>query len=116
MVSLLRDITRQVSSLDRDSLVHQGGEVGKVIRGQRDQQIRSESITELLLFVCISGDVSFSVAGQVEEVPLILLDSPVALSEVAKFSLLAIHYSLRDVTCAECSLEISPGDHSSFCQ
>src|SRR3954471_1575489 len=73
-----------------------------------------ESFTELLLPASIIGEITTRIAREVEEFPLIFLDSFSALSEVAELGLLAVHYCLRDVTSAKSRLEFSPGEDGSF--
>src|SRR3954466_8748503 len=73
-----------------------------------------ESFTELLLPASIIGEIATCIAREVEEFPLIFLDSFSALREVAELGLLAVHYCLRDVTSAKSRLEFSPGEDGSF--
>src|SRR4051812_41910588 len=73
-----------------------------------------ESFTELLLPASIIGEITTCIVREVDEFPLIFLDSSTALSEVAELGLLAVHYCLRDVTSVKSRLEFSPGDDGSF--
>src|SRR3954467_11061846 len=73
-----------------------------------------ESFTELLLPASIIGEIATCIAREVEEFPLIFLDSFTALSEVAELGLLAVHYCLRDVMSAKSRLEFSPGEDGTF--
>ena len=73
-----------------------------------------EAFTELLLPASIIWEVATRIAREVEEFPLICLDRLAALNEVAKLGLHTVHDRLRDVTSAESSPEVIPGDDSPF--
>ena len=96
-----------------NGLVHQGSEVGKVMCKECELDIGLKSITELFLPTCISGNVFFSIAGQVKELPLISIYSLVALGEVTELTLLPVHNSLRNEAGTKGSLEIRPSDDRS---
>ena len=104
----------QLSSLDSNSFVHQSGEVSKVIGSECPNKLGAESIAKPLLLLSISGDILNCITRESEEIPLIILDSLVALDETTEFGLLAVQNTLRDVTGAESSLEVSPSDDGSF--
>src|SRR4051812_10226172 len=99
-----------MGSLDGDSLVHHGGEVGKIMNGKSEPEVRIKSRTELMLLASVSGDLFFRIAREVEELALIGFNSHVALSEVSEFFPLAIHDPLRNVVGMESSLEFIRGD------
>src|SRR3954463_2934709 len=73
-----------------------------------------EYFTELLLPASIIREIATCIAREVEEFPLIFLDSSTALSEVAELGLLTVHYCLRDVMSAKRCLEFRPGEDGSF--
>src|SRR4051812_11166284 len=99
-----------LGSLDGDSLVHQGDEVGKIMHDKDEPEFCIESTAELLLLAGISGDLLFRVAREVEELTLVGFNSHVALSEVAEFFVLAIHDPLRNVAGTKSSPEFIPGN------
>src|ERR1041385_8166649 len=99
-----------MGSLDGDSLVHHGGEVGKIMNGKSEHEVWIEATTELLLPASISGDLFFRIEREVEELALIGFKSHVALSEVAEFLPLMIHDPLRNVEGAEGGLKFIPSD------
>jgi hypothetical protein len=71
-----------LSSLNHNSLVHEGSKVGEVLSNKGKLKVWVESTTELLQSTFISWNVFFSIAGQVKEFPLIGFNSLVALSEI----------------------------------
>src|ERR1041385_4875506 len=99
-----------MGSLDGDSLVHHGGEVGKIMNGKSESEVWIDATTELLLLASISGDLFFRIAREVEELALIGFNSHVALSEVAEFFRLMIHDPLRNVAGTEGGLKLIPSD------
>src|SRR3954466_9462045 len=107
---LQRVLVLHLGSLDGDSLVHQGGEVGEIMNGMSEPEVWIEATTELLLPASISGDLFFRIAREVEELALIGFNSHVALSEVAEFFLLAIHDPLRNIAGAKGRLKFFPTD------
>src|SRR3954468_2339445 len=106
----MRVLVLHLGSLDGDSLVHQGGEVGKIMHGKSEPEVCIESTVELLLLAGIGGDLLFRIAREVQELTLIGFNSHVALSEVAEFFVLAIHDPLRNITGTKRSLEFITGN------
>src|ERR1041385_257163 len=100
-IAFLRVLELHLGSLDGDSLVHHGGEIGKIMNGKTEPKVCIESTTELLLSASISGDLFFRIARVVEELALIGFNSHVALSEVAEVFLLTVHDPLRNVASAK---------------
>src|ERR1041385_5201258 len=98
---LQRVLVLHLGSLDCDSLVHHGGEVGEIMNGKRKPEVWIEATTKLLLPTSISRDIFFRIAREVEELALIGFNSHVALSEVAELFMLAIHDPLRNVAGAK---------------
>src|SRR4051812_36793384 len=96
--------------LDGDSLVHHGGEVGKIMNGKGEPEVWVEATTELLLPASISGDLLFRISREVQEFTLIGFKSHVALSEVAELFRLTIHDPLRNVSGTNSRLKFIPGD------
>src|ERR1044071_6490252 len=109
-ITLQRVLVLHLGTLDGDSLVHHGGEVGKIMNGKSEPEVCIESTTELLLSASISGDLFFRIAREVEELTLIGFNSHVALSEVAEFFLLTVHDPLRNVAGVEGGLKFIPSD------
>src|SRR3954471_19818475 len=114
MRALLSAPEPELSCLKSEGLVHHGGEVREGMQCKGKLDIGVESFPELLLPASIIGEIATCIAREVEEFPLIFLDSFTALSEVAELGLLAVHYCLRDVTSAKSRLEFSPGEDGSF--
>src|SRR4051812_16397422 len=110
MITLLRVLVLHLGSLDGDSLVQHGGEVGEIMNGKSEPEFWFETTTELLLPASISGDLSFRIAREVEELALIGFNRHVALSEVTEFFRLTIHDSLRNVAGAKSRLKVIPSD------
>src|SRR3990170_8006762 len=75
-----------------------------------------QSFMELLLLISIGGDVSLSIARQIEELVLIDFHSLVALDKVAKLGFLPGYNCLRNVAGTEGNLEFCPGDDSVWWQ
>src|SRR4051812_38034540 len=101
------------TSFDIDGLIHQGGEISKVVHYKCKLDVSLKAVTELLLSTCISSNVFFSIAGQVQKLSLISFNSFVALDEAAELTLLPVHDSLRNEAGTESSLEVWPGDDCS---
>src|SRR4051812_50060346 len=80
------------------------------MNGKSEPEFRAEATTELLLPASISGDLSFRIAREVEELALIGFNSHIALSEVTEFFRLTIHDPLRNVAGAEGRLKFIPSD------
>src|SRR3954467_15085067 len=114
MRALMSTPDPELSCLESEGLVHHGGKVRENVQCKCKLDIWVESFTELLLPASIILEIATCIAREVEEFPLILLDSSTALSEVAELGLLAVHYCLRDVTSAKSCLEFSPGEDGSF--
>src|SRR3954466_2466794 len=104
----------ELSCLKSEGLVHHGGEVREYMQCKGKLDIGVDSFTELLLPASIIGKIATCIAREVEEFPLIFLDSFSALSEVAELGLLAVHYCLRDIMSAKSRLEFRPGEDGSF--
>src|SRR4051812_48888260 len=104
----------ELSCLKSEGLVHHGGKVREDMQCKGKLDIGVESFTELLLPASIIAEIATYIAREVEEFPLIFLDSSTALSEVAELGLIVVHYCLRDVTSAKSRLEFSPGEDGSF--
>src|SRR4051812_44057337 len=109
-IAFLRVLELHLGSLDGDSLVHHGGEVGEIMNGKSEPEFWVEATTELLLPASISGDLSLRIAREVEELALIGFNSHIALSEVTEFFRLTIHDPLRNVAGAESRLKFIPSD------
>src|SRR3954467_13725253 len=109
-ITLQRVLVLHLGSLDGDSLVHHGGEVGEIMNGKSEPEVWVKATMELLLPASISGDLIFRIAREVQELTLIGFNSHVALSEVAEFFRLTIHDPLRNVAGAKSRLEFIPGD------
>src|SRR3954464_3510496 len=116
MTALLCTLVLELSGLQSDGLVHNGGEVGEDVLCKGKLEIWVESITELLLPSSIIWEVATRIAREVEEFPLICLDRFASLNEVAKLSLHMVHARPRDIASAESSPEVIPGDDSPFSQ
>src|SRR3954467_2864798 len=112
MRALMSTPDPELSCLESEGLVHHGGKVREDMQCKGKLDIWVESFTELLLPASIIGEIATCIAREVEEFPLIFLDSSTALSEVAELGLLAVHYCLGDVTIAKSRLEFSPGESS----
>src|SRR3954471_6999512 len=84
-IAFLRVLELHLGSLDGDTLVHHGGEVGKIMNGKREPEVCIESTAELLLLTSISGHILFRIEREVEELALIGFNCHVALSEVVEF-------------------------------
>src|SRR4051812_11029567 len=115
-ITLQRVLVLHLGSLDGDSLVHHGGEVGELMNGRSEPEVWIEATTELLLPASISGDLFFCIAREVEELTLIGFNNHVALSEVAEFLRLTIHDPLRNVAGTKSRLKFIPGDDFSSWQ
>src|SRR3954465_1628079 len=105
MITLQRVLVLHLGSLDGDSLVHHGGEVGEIMNGKSEPEVWVKATTELLLPASISGDLLFRIAREVQEFTLIGFDSHVALSEVTEFFRLTFHDPLRNVAGAKSRLK-----------
>src|SRR4051812_23702980 len=112
-IAFLRVLELHLGSLDGDSLVHHGGEIGKIMNGKSEPEVWIEATTELLLPASISGDLFFRIAREVEELTFIGFNSHVTLSEVEEFFPLTIHDPLRNVAGAEGGLKFIPSDEFS---
>ena len=73
-------------------------------------KIRMKSSTKLLLATSISGDVLFSIAGQLKKFPLIGFNGLVALNEITKLGLLPVYGSLRNIMSTKGSLKVIPSN------
>src|SRR3954467_5589619 len=114
MRALMSTPDPELRCLESEGLVHHGGEVREDMQCKGKLDIGVESFTELLLPTSIIGEIATSLAREVEEFPLIFLDSSTALSEVAELGLLVVHCCLRDVMSAKSRLEFRPGEDGSF--
>src|SRR4051794_6542016 len=79
------------------------------MNGKSEPEFKVEAKTELLLPASISGDLSFRIAREVEELALIGFNRHIALSEVTKFFRLTIHDPLN-VAGTEGRLKFFPSD------
>ena len=104
----LRVLVILLRSLQLYGIVYQGGEIRKVMDSHSKLQIRVKSFTKLLLTAGICRYIFLGIARQFQELSLIRFHRLSSLGEVAKLTLLPVHYPLRDITGAESILEVHP--------
>src|SRR3954467_13830343 len=85
------------SSFSLKSLADERCKICTINDGKCKLNIGLQSFSESLLFASVGGDVFHSIAGQLQEFPMIFINSCLALTELAKLLLLLVHHSLRNV-------------------
>ena len=105
---MLAELCGGVHVLCLNGLVDKDLEGGKVMKIKLTAEPSVESPTEPFLLLGVDGDLLSCVTGQPVELTTVLVNSPSALSEVAKFLTFTVHETLWDVVLTECSAELIP--------
>src|SRR3954469_24998077 len=104
------------SSFSLKSLADERCKVCTIKKGKCELYLGLQSFSESLLFAGVGADVFLSIAGQLQEFPMIFINSCLALTELAELLLLLVHQSLRNVPCTEGYLEFLPSGYSPIWQ
>src|SRR3954471_21917655 len=102
------------SSFSLKSLADERRKVCTIKESKCELYLGLQSFSESLLFASVGGDVFLSIAGQLQEFPMIFIDSCLALTELAKILLLLVHQALRNMPGTESYLEFLPSGYSSI--
>ena len=105
---MLANISGSDHVLRLHGLVDKDLEGDEVMKIQLTTKLRIESTSEPFLLLGVGGDLFSCITSQPVELTAILVNSPSALGEVAKFLTLAVHKTLRNVMLTECSAELIP--------
>src|SRR4051812_47113187 len=71
-------------------------------------ELRIESTMEPLFLLGVGGDLFSCIKSQPVELTAVLVNSPSAFGEVAKFLTFTVHETLWDAMLTECSAELIP--------
>src|SRR3954471_1752628 len=105
---MLGNISGSDHVLRLDGLVDKDLEGGEVMKIKLTVELRIESSSEPLLLLGVSGDIFSCITSQPVELTAVLVNSPSALGEVAKFLTFTVHKTLRNVMLTECSAKLIP--------
>src|SRR3954470_8771515 len=100
------------SSFSLKSLADERCKVCTIKESKCELYLGLQSFSEALLFASVGGDVFLSIAGQLQEFPMIFINSCLALTELAKLLLLLVHQTLRNMPGTEGYLEFLPSGYS----